>query len=81
MDKALRIRALIACLVLVAGLSALSVRLLTLQFWDRKVSEGLSISNFQLHKKLPASRGLIVDRNNEPLAQNRPFARLVKDAK
>ncbi len=81
MDKALRFRALIACLVLVTGLSALSVRLLMLQSWDPKVSSGLSVRSFQLHKKLPATRGLVVDRNNEPLAQNRPLASLVADGK
>ncbi len=81
MDKALRFRTLIACLVLVAGLSALSGRLLMLQSWDRKMTDGMTPGSFQVNRSIPAQRGLIVDRNNEPLAQNRPLATLVADGK
>lgn len=77
--KAIRARALLVCLVLVAGLSALSVRLITIQVWDRKLSDKSSIPRFKLHERMPASRGLIVDRHDKPIAQNRPEAALIAD--
>ncbi len=81
MDKALRFRSLLVCLLLVAGLSALSGRLLMLQSWDRKTSAGVVPGSFRVNQVQPASRGLIVDRNNEPLSQNRPLATLIADGK
>lgn len=79
MDTAIKARALIVCLALVAGLSALSVRLITIQVWDRKLSDKSSIPRFILEERIPANRGLIVDRHNKPIAQNRPEAALIAD--
>lgn len=76
----MRNRALIASLVVVTGLSALSVRLLSVQSWDRKHSAKGQISRFQMKQTLPAAPGLIVDRHQQVLAQNRPLATLVADA-
>ncbi|MGJ8695858.1 MAG: peptidoglycan D,D-transpeptidase FtsI family protein [Verrucomicrobiaceae bacterium] len=80
MDKSLRNRAVFVCLVLVAGLTALSARLLVLQSWDRKFSEKGQINRFKMTEVLPASRGLVVDRHKQILAQNRPEATLIADA-
>lgn len=79
MDKALKARAIIVCLILVTGLSALSVRLLTIQVWDRKLTDKSSIPHFKLKTVIPASRGLIVDRHQTVLAQNRPQGALIAD--
>ena len=79
MDKALKFRAIIVCLVLVTGLSALSVRLISLQVWDRRMSDESQVSRFKLRKVIPASRGRIADRHDQVLAQNVPVAALVVD--
>ncbi len=79
MDASFKRRAFFVCLALVAGLSALSVRLISLQVWDRKLSDTSSVPGFRLREKIPASRGLIVDRNQTVIAQNRPEAALVAD--
>ncbi len=77
MDPAFKRRAFIVCLALVAGLTALSFRLITLQVWDRKISDRSSVPRFKMQVTIPASRGLIVDRNQTVIAQNRPEATLV----
>ena len=79
MDKSLKTRALLVCLVLVAGLSALSSRLITIQVWDRKLTDKSSIPRFKIYEVMPASRGRIVDRNDKPIALNRPEASLIAD--
>lgn len=76
----MRNRALFATLIVVFGLSSLSVRLLTVQSWDRKYSSKRQISRFQNKQVIPAARGRIVDRHQQTLAQNRPLATLVADA-
>ncbi|MEJ6717637.1 MAG: cell division protein FtsI/penicillin-binding protein 2 [Akkermansiaceae bacterium] len=77
MDPSFKRRAFIVCLALVAGLTALSFRLITLQVWDRKMSDKSSVPQFKMQETIPASRGLIVDRNQTVIAQNRPEATLV----
>ena len=79
MDPAFRRRSFLVCLVLVAGLSALSVRLITLQVWDRKLSAQKTAPRFKLRETIPARNGSIVDRNNTVIACNRPEASLVAD--
>jgi len=79
MDLGLKFRAFIVCLALVAGLSALSVRLITLQVWDRRMSDDSQVSRFELWKVIPAARGRIADRHDQVLAQNYPVAALVVD--
>lgn len=80
MSSPMRNRALVASLAVVAGLSALSVRLLTVQSWDRKLSSKSQIGRFQNKEVIPARRGRIVDCRQRSLAQNRPLATLVADA-
>ncbi len=72
-------RAFLVCLVLVAGLSLLSIRLIAIQVWDRKVSAKWSIPGFILEEKIPANRGLIVDRNDHLIARNLSEAALIAD--
>ncbi len=79
MDASFKRRAFFVCLALVAGLTALSFRLVTLQVLDRKMSASSTIPRFKSHQKIVASRGLIVDRNHTIIAQNRPQAALVAD--
>ena len=79
MDSGFKRRAFLVCLVLVAGLSALSVRLISLQVWDRRLSETKAVPRFKLKERIPASRGNIVDRNQTVVAQNRPEAALIAD--
>lgn len=77
MDPSFKRRAFVVCLVLVTGLTALSFRLITLQVWDRKISDRSRVPRFKIEETIPASRGLIVDRNQMVIAQNRPEATLV----
>jgi cell division protein FtsI/penicillin-binding protein 2 len=79
MDPSFNRRAFLVCLVLVAGLTALSFRLITLQVWDRKFTDKSRIPRFKSHEIIPADRGFIVDRNKTVIAQNRPEAALVAD--
>ncbi len=78
-DAAFKRRAFLVCLALVVGLSALSVRLIALQVWDRKLSDTSPVPRFKSHVVIPARRGFIVDRNRTVIAQNRPEATLIAD--
>lgn len=79
MDAPFKRRAFFVCLALVAGLSALSVRLISLQVWNRKLSDTSTVPRFKLRERIVANRGLIVDRHQTVIAQNRPEATLVAD--
>ncbi len=75
MNQAFQTRCIILCSVLVAGLSVLSGRLVQIQLVDRKrYKEGSSLAPWI--ENLPAKRGMIVDRNEEPLAKSMPVASL-----
>jgi cell division protein FtsI/penicillin-binding protein 2 len=78
-DSGFKLRAFVVCVILVTGLSALSVRLIFLQVWDRKYTETSHIERFKIRKRLPAQRGLIRDRNKEVLVINKPEANLIAD--
>jgi cell division protein FtsI/penicillin-binding protein 2 len=66
-------RCVLLCAVLVAGLSLLSGRLVQLQLVNRQLyKEGSSLAPWK--EKLSAQRGMIVDRNEEPLAKSIPVA-------
>lgn len=79
MDASFKRRAFIVCLALVAGLTALSFRLISLQVLDRRMSDGSTIPRFKSHQVIVANRGYIVDCNQTVIAQNRPEAALVAD--
>jgi penicillin-binding protein 2 len=59
------------------GLAALGCRLAYLQLLETQRYEKLSASNQFNFKLVPPPRGLIVDRNGEVLAANRPNFRLL----
>lgn len=79
MDRPFKRRAFFVCLALVVGLSALSVRLISLQVWNRKTSNVAAVPRFKLKQIVPASDGCIVDRHQTVIAQNRPEAALIAD--
>lgn len=79
MDATFKYRTFLVCLTLVFGLSALSVKLISLQVWNRKLSDTSAVPQFRSHEVIPARRGFIVDRNSTVIAQNRQEATLVAD--
>ncbi|GHC63323.1 penicillin-binding protein 2 [Roseibacillus persicicus] len=80
MTKGLQVRVLMVCLALVAGLSALSGRLIYLQWGS---ADDLSSSNPGRTVKRPllAQNGYIVDRNEEVIARNNPVTTIIVDKK
>lgn len=73
MSKKFQSRCIALCLLLVAGLSGLSYRLVDIQLVNRRHGpKGLG-NNYQI-EKLPAIRGMIVDRHEEPIAKTIPLA-------
>jgi cell division protein FtsI/penicillin-binding protein 2 len=63
----------------VAGLSLLSARLVQIQLVDRQHYATSSRKAYHSTEKLPATRGTIVDRRDEPLARSVPVASLFVD--
>lgn len=61
------------------GLSALSARLVQIQLIDRKHYAESSRKAFHRLEKLPALRGMIVDRREEPLAKSIPVSTVYVD--
>ncbi len=72
-------RALILCSILVVGLSALSWRLVQIQLIDRQRYAESSRRAYHRVEKLPAMRGMIVDRHEEPLAKSIPVSTVFVD--
>jgi cell division protein FtsI/penicillin-binding protein 2 len=79
--RSFQLRCLLMCLGLVTGLSALSVRLVQIQAWDRKDLKGKSSRTFDTKETLAGLRGTIVDRNEEVLAKSMPVASVFVDIK
>jgi cell division protein FtsI/penicillin-binding protein 2 len=74
-----QIRCIFLCSILVIGLSALSARLVQIQLIDRHRYAESSRKAFQRIEKLPALRGMIVDRREEPLAKSIPVVTVFVD--
>jgi cell division protein FtsI/penicillin-binding protein 2 len=74
-------RCIILCSILVIGLSGLSARLVQIQLVDRQRYAESSRKTYHRVEKLPAIRGMIVDRHEEPLAKSIPVATLFVDKK
>lgn len=66
-------------MVLVAGLSVLSGRLIQIQLVDRQHYAESSRKAYHRVEKLPASRGMIVDRREEPMAKSIPVCTMFVD--
>jgi len=72
-------RCIILCSILVIGLSVLSGRLVQIQLVDRHRYAESSRKAFHRVEKLPALRGMIVDRREEPLAKSIPVSTVFVD--
>lgn len=79
MDRSFQCRTLVVSLVLVTGLSALSVKLLALQILNPRCSQIKEVSHFKLEETIPARFGNIVDRHNKVLAHDKQKATLIAD--
>jgi len=77
--SAFQIRCLILCSILVIGLSVLSGRLVQIQLVDRQRYAESSRKAYHRIEKLPALRGMIVDRREEPLAKSIPVSTVFVD--
>jgi cell division protein FtsI/penicillin-binding protein 2 len=77
--SAFQIRCIILCAVLVAGLSVLSARLVKIQLVDRQRYAESSRKAYHRTEVLAASRGMVVDRNEEPLAKSIPVSTVFVD--
>ena len=79
MNRKFQYRCIFLCTVLVAALSLLSGRLIQIQLVNRQRYSTNTHKAAQRIEKLPAIRGMIVDRNEEPLAKSVPVATLYVD--
>ncbi len=79
MNRAFQNRCIILCLVLVTLLSALSARLIQIQLVDRKRYAESSAKAYHRIERIPAIRGMIVDRNEETIAKSIPVSSIYVD--
>lgn len=79
MNSSFQIRCIILCSILVVGLSVLSGRLVQIQLVDRQQYAESSRKAYHRVEKLPAIRGMIVDRREEPLAKSIPVSTVFVD--
>ncbi len=77
--KTFQSRCILLCSILVLGLSVLSARLVQIQVVDRQNFAEKAGRAYQRTEKLPAIRGMIVDRHEEPLAKSIPVCTVVVD--
>ncbi|KAB2642103.1 MAG: penicillin-binding protein 2 [Verrucomicrobia bacterium] len=81
MNRNYQYRCFFLCTVLVIALSGLSGRLIQIQLVNRQRYVTNSHKAFQRIEKLPATRGMIVDRNERTLAKSETVATLFVDKK
>lgn len=81
MTRPFQTRCLLITCLLVLGLSGLSARLLQIQLVDRTHYAENQKKAYARTEKLPAMRGMIVDRNDEVLAKSLPVCSMVVDKK
>lgn len=79
MNRKFQYRCIFLCTVLVAALSLLSGRLIQIQLVNRQRYSTNAHKGFQRIEKLSATRGTVVDRNEQTLAKSIPFATLFVD--
>ncbi len=79
MNSSFQTRCVLLCSILVIGLSVLSGRLVQIQLVDRQRYAESSRKAFHRVEKLPAIRGMIVDRREEPLAKSIPVSTVYID--
>lgn len=79
MNRAFQTRCIVLCLVLVTLLSALSARLVQIQLVDRQRYAESSAKAYHRTEIIPAIRGMIVDRNEQPIAKSVPVSSIYVD--
>jgi cell division protein FtsI/penicillin-binding protein 2 len=79
MNRHFQTRCILLCSVLVIGLSLLSARLVKIQLVDRQRYAESAHKAFTRKEILPAIRGMIVDRREEPLAKSIPVSTVFVD--
>ena len=79
MNRAFQTRCIILCVVLVALLSGLSTRLIQIQLVDRKRYAESAAKAYHRIERIPAIRGMIVDRNEETIAKSIPVSSIYVD--
>ena len=79
MKSSFQTRCLLLCTILVIVLSVLSGRLVQIQLVDRQRYAESSRKAYHRIEKLPAIRGMIVDRHEEPLAKSIPVSTVFVD--
>jgi len=77
--NAFQTRCIVLCLLLVAGLSVLSARLVQIQLVDRKRYADTLRKTYHRTEVIPSLRGMIVDRREEPLARSIPVSSVYVD--
>ncbi|MEM9237606.1 MAG: penicillin-binding protein 2 [Verrucomicrobiota bacterium] len=78
--RSFHFRCLLLCLVFVTGLSALSVRLIQVQLWERKKYADRARAAYDRSEVLPGLRGKVVDRHEEVLAKSISLSTVMVDA-
>ena len=81
MNRDFQKRCIILCLVLVTLLSLLSARLVQIQLVERQRYAASSAKAYNWVETIPAIRGMIVDRNEQPIAKSIPVASIYVDKK
>lgn len=79
MNRAFQTRCVVLCLVLVSLLSVLSARLVQIQLVERHRYAASSAKSYHRTEIIPAIRGMIVDRNEDPIAKSIPVSSLFVD--
>ena len=79
MNRDFQKRCIILCLLLVSLLSVLSARLVQIQLVDRHRYAASSAKAYNRIETIPAIRGMIVDRNAQPIAKSVPVASIFVD--
>ena len=79
MNRDFQKRCIVLCLLLVSLLSVLSARLVQIQLVDRHRYAASSAKAYNRVETIPAIRGMIVDRNAQPIAKSIPVASIFVD--
>lgn len=79
MNRAFQNRCIILCLILVSLLSVLSARLIQIQLVERQRYAASSAKAYHRTEIIPAITGMIVDRNDEPIAKSIPVSSIYVD--
>lgn len=79
MNRDFQKRCIILCLLLVSLLSVLSARLVQIQLVERHRYAASAAKAYNRVETIPAIRGMIVDRNAQPIARSIPVASIFVD--